>query len=58
MLSLEVKNDLVVPVFYIKKYLIVSVFKQCLQLVTGCERPIEGDYVEVQGVDGRVVLNF
>jgi len=56
MISLKVKNDFVVPVLYIKTYLIVSVVKQCLQLVTGCECPIEDDYVEVQCIDEGVIL--
>jgi len=55
MISLRVKNDLVVPVLYVKRYVIVSV-KQCLQLLTGCESPKEGDHVEVQRIDEGVIL--
>jgi hypothetical protein len=56
MISLRVKNDLVVPVLYVKRYVIVSVVKQCLQLLTECESPKEGDYVEVQRIDEGVIL--
>jgi hypothetical protein len=56
MISLKVKNDLVVPALCIKTYIIVSVVKQCLQLVAGCESPREGGYVEVQVVDEVVIL--
>lgn len=56
LIYVKVNKDLVVPMLYINSCTIVSVVKQCLQLVTGRERPIKGDYMEVQGVGERVIL--